>query len=517
LPDDADFTLEAARTRLLICSSDLPRTAREVAELLAETGQYFERGKPVSIVADPVGGGVVARPLTRESVVHAVHAVAQPYAPRKTKRGVEDVEVTLPDRVALLYLDLDGKRGLPPLHGITYAPILSAGGRIRSHDGYDAETGQYCANVPDLSHLVPVKPTRPQAAAALMKLRKVFATFPFADAPRRRMPGGLELVDVTKPPGMDESALLAALLTAICRPSLDLAPGLVVRAPNINGSGTGKGLLVRALGAIAFGNTPSAITVGPNVKELELRLGAALMDAAPVIFLDNLNGIALQSNLLASVMAERPAAVRVLGLSKIVVLNSSSYMVITGNGLDLSEDLVRRFLVVELDARVEDAEARAFPGDLLADVKARRAELLAAALTIWRWAQMNPRKLTRGATLGSYTKWAAWVRDPLLTLGTTDPVTRIADIKAADFRRQDAARLFETWHERHSDRPMRGAELHQEVRALIDPQGRGRQFIAAELSRLVGTQIAGLTLTRCKSPGKWSADTYTVRQPPSLI
>lgn len=509
--DDVGFTLEDARARLLVQNSDLTRTARDLAKLLADTGEYFERGKPVNLMRDELTGWQVARTLTRESVVHAAHGVAQPYIQRARKKGgTDDVDVTLPDRVAALYLDLDGRRGLPPLRGIAYAPILSAGGAIHSLDGYDRQTGLWCADVPDLSALVPTNPTRKQALVALLKLRRVFATFPFADAPRRRNAAGLELVDLAKPPGMDESCLLAALLTAIARPSLDLAPGLLVRAPNINGSGTGKGLLVNAICTIAFGRAPDAFTGGQTVRELELRLGAAMMEAAPAVFLDNMNGIALQSDLLASVLTETLASVRVLGLSKMVRLNASSFVVVTGNGVSLAEDLVSRFMVVELDARTEDPEARRFVGDLLAEVKARRQELLAAALTVWRWAQSNPRKLARGRPMRGYNQWGAWVRDALVTLGAMDPAARIADIKSRDVRRQDTALLFETWHEKHGNKPVRVSALHPEVSALIDPQNRGRQFIAAALVQLEGTRIASLILTRCKSPGKWSGATYAI-------
>ncbi len=183
----------------------------------------------------------------------------------------------------------------------------------------------------------------------------------------------------------------------------------------------------------------------------------------------------------------------------------------------LAEDLVRRFMMVELDARTEDPEARRFTGDLLADINGRRAELLAAALTIWRWAQMNPRKLTRGAPFGGYTQWGAWVRDPLLTLGATDPVARIADIKARDVRRQDTALLFQTWDEKHGSKPMRASALGPEVTAIIDPHGRGRQFVSAALAKLEGTRIASFILTRSKSPGKWGADTYAVSSPLPLV
>lgn len=510
MADDAGFTLSAPRARLLIIRSDLPRSARELAEMLAGTGLYFDRGGPVRLVRDAQDGGMVARPLSRESVVHAAHGVAQPYEVRTTRRGSEDVDITLPDRVAALYLDMNGRWGLLPLHGIAYAPVVSAGGGMLVQDGYDRRTGQWCIGMPDLARLVPEKPTQRQAAAALLKLRRTFATFPFADSPRCRNAAGLETVDVSKPPGMDESSLLAGLLTAIARPSLDLAPGLMVHAPSISGSGTGKGLLVRTICTTAYGRTPPAFTGGADQKELEKRLGAAMIEAAPAVFLDNLNGVALQSDMLASALTECPASMRALGRSEMVRLNAASFVVITGNGLSLSEDLVRRFMMVELDTRTEDPEARAFTGDLLAEVKARRAELLAAALTIWRWGQMNPRRVVRGAPLGGYSAWADWVRDPLLTLGCADPVARIAQAKATDQHRQHTAQLFHTWHERHGERPVRSSDLHEDVRAIIDPQGRNRQFVASEVARLVDTRIAGLTLTRCKTNAKWSVATYAV-------
>ncbi len=51
----------------------------------------------------------------------------------------------------------------------------------------------------------------------------------------------------------------------------------------------------------------------------------------------------------------------------------------------ISEDLARRFLVVELDAKCENPEQRAFHEDFETSIKARRTELLGAVLTIWRW------------------------------------------------------------------------------------------------------------------------------------
>jgi hypothetical protein len=297
--------------------------------------------------------------------VNEVHRIARPWQWARNRRTgkMERRDITLPERVAKLYLDDRDGWGLRPLDGITSAPLLHDDGTIRSAEGYDPETRLWCERVPAVT--VPAAPSREDAAAALLRLRRWFRTFPFADAERVVEAGApVPVVDVTKPPGVDESALLCALLTAVCRPCLWLAPGLRVREPEYAGAGTGKGLLVRAICAIAFGTRPMAITAGGTAEELDKRITAALMEAGPTLFLDNVNGIALKSDVLASVITERPAAVRPLGRSATVQLNPTAFVAVTGNGILLSEDLARRFVTVELDVGIEDPESRDFRGGL---------------------------------------------------------------------------------------------------------------------------------------------------------
>jgi hypothetical protein len=45
---------------------------------------------------------------------------------------------------------------------------------------------------------------------------------------------------------------------------------------------------------------------------------------------------------------------------------------------------------------------------------------------------------------------------------------------------------------------------------LVDPQGRGRQHIAARLVQLTGTRAGGFVLTRQEAAGKWGAATYSL-------
>ena len=141
------------------------------------------------------------------------------------------------------------------------------------------------------------------------------------------------VVNTSVPPGKDESGFLAALLTAVCRPSLHLAPGVLLRAAPMSGAGAGKGLLARCISIIAFGREPHAVTGGASAEELEKRIAAELIEGSPVLFLDNLNNTAFKSSLLASVITERPSRVRLLGRSQMVPLSASSLVILTGNGL----------------------------------------------------------------------------------------------------------------------------------------------------------------------------------------
>jgi hypothetical protein len=57
----------------------------------------------------------------------------------------------LPDRVAQMYLDMVGEWKLPPLAGVSTAPLLSADGRVRAADGYDRATALWCSILPTMT------------------------------------------------------------------------------------------------------------------------------------------------------------------------------------------------------------------------------------------------------------------------------------------------------------------------------------------------------------------------------
>jgi hypothetical protein len=193
---------------------------------------------------------------------------------------------------------------------------------------------------------------------------------------------------------------------------------------------------------------------------------------------------------------------------QMVPLNASAFVILTGNGLTISEDLARRFVAVDFDPRTEDPEARPFTNDIRMEVTARRKELLAALLTIWRWGRIAT-DMQSGLPLGSFEQWCRWVRNPLLALGCHDPAERVSEAKERDGRRQAIVDLFATWWERHGDAPVPLRFLHDDVKHAADAQGRGRQYLSSVLEKLAGTRMAGFVLTRQTPAGRWGGDLRT--------
>jgi hypothetical protein len=501
-----------SKQRLLVDRANPDHTVAALRDILANSGDLFDRGVPVRITYNQTQHGHAAQALTPYGLILNAHSFCRPFAIKVKNGDTSEVDIGLPFPFARMYLDWRGEWKLPPLNGIATAPLLHEDGAIVSAKGYDRSSGMWCENVPDLTGLVPERPTKDQAAAALLRIRETFKTFCFADAETvEETARGVPVVDLTRAPGQDESSFLVASLTAVCRPSLHLAPGVLIRAAPLSGAGAGKGLLARCMCIIAFGREPHAVTSGATGEEMEKRIGAELIAASPALFLDNLNNTTFKSDLLASAITERPAKVRMLGRSEMVLLNATALVLLTGNGITVSEDLARRFIEIELDPRIENPEARPFTTDIRTEVMRRRSELLGALLTIWRWGRIAT-GLEKGLPLGSFDQWCQWVRDPLLVLGCHDPVLRLTAAKERDARRQNVAEIFTIWWERHGKNPVALSGLHEDVKNAADPQSRGRQYLSAFFDRLAGTRMVGFVLTRQAAPGKWGVATYALKK-----
>jgi hypothetical protein len=498
------------KPRLKIDRNHPERTVADLRDVLAKSGRLYDRGTPVRVVFDQSLGGSVAHSMTADSLALETHFACQPYVLTKGEGAWVERDAPLPPQMARMYLGWRGEWGLSPLNGVTTTPLLSEDGSIRAARGYDTATGLWCERVPDVGDSVPLRPTRAEAEAALALLRDAFKTFCFADAGTIKN-GDIRVVDQTEPPGMDESSFLTALLGAVCRPCMWLAPGSLFRAAPHSGSGAGKGKLVRCVCAVAYGRQPSAVTAGGGAEEMEKRISAALLEGGPAVLFDNFNNVTLRSASLESALTERPAKVRQFRTLDLTTLNALASVFVTGNGVLLAQDIVRRFIPTEFDARMEDPERRKFSGDILDDVAQRRPELLAALLTIWRFGRLAD-DIKPGKALGSYEQWCSWVRDPLLALGCRDPVERLSEVKARDPSRQRITALFDAWWRHHGSSPQTAHELDIEVQRIIDLQGRGRQYVVAQLEQLDGTRLGGFRLRRQRGLSLYAVATYALQE-----
>jgi hypothetical protein len=271
-----------------------------------------------------------------------------------------------------------------------------------------------------------------------------------------------------------------------------------------SGSGTGKGLLAKCAALVATGNIPEAITAGNDTGEMDKRLNSALLRGAEIIFLDNVNSTSLRSDTLASAVTEPKVQLRALGSSTPISIDCRSFIMITGNGVQVSEDLVSRFLFVELDARTGDPETRRMPAGFLDSVAAERGQILNAALTIIRHGLQNPYP---GLPLRNFDGWAQMCRDGLLVLGATDPVTRLEKVKASDPMREHHTAIMLAWQAAHQSNPVAAAALKDEVADLIAPNA-SRQALAAKVGSLVGMRIGNMQIVQAQQATKNSPTLY---------
>ena len=270
--------------------------------------------------------------------------------------------------------------------GIAQVPLF-LNGRIVAESGWNAET-KLMLDI-DSIPLVLEAPTKADAAAAQKRLLHPFR-------------GWLDHGAV------NEAALLAALLSAVLRPSLPTCPAILI---NGNVIGCGKGKMARAIAALACGGKPAIVTEGHDSVEFEKRIASAFISGAPVVLLDNLQQ-KVESSTLESALTEACATIRIMGSQQMPTLDINTLVLMTANNATMRADAMRRTLPVRIVVNNESAELAEFGFDPADEVLERRASLIADALTIvraWWLVRADPINASHRKTLGSFDDWAKLV------------------------------------------------------------------------------------------------------------
>jgi hypothetical protein len=341
--------------------------------------------------------------------------------------------------------------GVPHLEGIAEYPLLRPDGSLLTAPGYDPGTGLLLApNGPPPD--VPDRPSREDAVAAVAALLGVVQDFPFARPEHR-------------------AAWLAALLTPLARFAVGGPVPLFLVDSNVRGAG--KGLLLDVIAAIITGERFTVATYTNDEEELRKLITTLVMDGERLVLFDDVAG-ALGNATLDRALTGPKWKDRILGGNTIAEAPLYISWFATGNNVALASAVSRRICHVRLESALEHPEERRdfHHPDLIAYVRGRRTELLAAALTVLRAYVVAGRPDQHLPAWGSFEGWSALVRAAVVFAGQPDPGQTRQELRArADTSAESMSMLLACWEKMDPGR--RGLTAAEVIRRLYkDEPGR---------------------------------------------
>ena len=294
--------------------------------------------------------------------------------------------VGCPHDAALLPLLHYGQwTGLRPICSVVEAPFLRPDGTIRQLAGYDEGTG-FLLRPNAVYPTVPEHPSQADARRSLLSLQHVFADFPYTSPAASAVP-------------------IACLLTILSRAAINGCVPLFAFEASIQGSG--KTLQGDVVHLIATGRLAPHSSWPEDEDEQGKRLLSLALSAAPVFFLDNVKGL-FGGSCLEGIATTGELRQRVLGKSEDAVVPWLATMIVTGNNMRMTTDMLRRSLLCRVEPDVEDPTRRAgfqHP-DLPEWVRSERERLIVCALTILRAYANHEYPETDCGTMASFRAWA---------------------------------------------------------------------------------------------------------------
>jgi hypothetical protein len=302
-------------------------------------------------------------------------------------------------------------------------------------------------------------PTRDEAGAALAKLKEVIKDFPFVDDPSR-------------------SVALSAILTAVCRRSLDFAPAHAFNAPSPE---TGKSLLSDLPAMIATGHAAAKHAQEKDPEEDQKSLLGVLMQGDPVVVIDNVDR-AVEGAAWCMILTTPEWEKRGLGGNANKRVLTNVLFIFNGNNIEFRGDMATRAIMATIDAGVEEPAARTFDVDLREDVPRRRGELVSAALTVLRGHVVAGLPGAQRDT--RFRGWSQLVRGALIWLGEADPWDTRHAVRGGDSARDEAVRLMDALEGHFHEEPFSARAVCDAV--AWDPDSEGRdKALANALSEMV--------------------------------
>jgi hypothetical protein len=406
-----------------VIAGDLHRVVDAAEKELAARGRHYQAGGLiVSVSTDPTSGDPSVVPtslpaLTRELSVAATWE-------KYDGRAEDWVRSDPPARHTSVLFDAQHFRYLPPLAGVARQPYFrETDGELITQPGYDKTAHRFA--VFDARQFVLHEPTLAAAHEALALLEDLLTEFHFV-APT------------------DKAAALAAILTAVARPTLAHAPAFHVRAPVF---GSGKTYLCELIGAFA-GPAGNAKVSYPTTSEEATKVVLSLLLTSPaVIEFDDMDTDWIPHGTIKRMLTAEQITDRILGVSKTATVSTRALFLGSGNNVGPIRDLLRRVLTIHVDPRCATPATLAYKGFPVEKVRQRRGAYVAAVLTIiqaWRKAGSPRAAVDSIVTFGG--AWSDYCRYPLLWLGQPDPAASLLEQVRSDPDGDALGGLMTEWH-----------------------------------------------------------------------
>jgi len=451
--------------------------------VMAETGRYFQQGGAIVSVMTPPEGETAAKHIRKEALPFLLTGHASWL--RYDARSDDWVPIDAPTKVCAGLFDAPEYRHLPPLNAIARQPYLSPDGHVVTQSGFDHCTNTFGAFDSRLFNVIE-NPSKVEVESALKKILGLVMEAAFGSE-------------------ADQATALAAFLTAAARPSLPVAPGFLF---NAHQPGSGKSYLQDLTILFATDGNVASATLKANDDEMEKSLLATLLRSPAVVRFDEAQSDILPVKFLVSALTSEHVAGRILGQSKVITPSTRSLFLFAGNNIQPVGDMLRRVLVCNLDARVENPESREFKHDPLTHLRDHRAEYVSAALTlICAHHQANQRIPCR--PLNGFRLWEEWIRQTVLWLGFPDPCTGMFAVAHTDPNLEKLCELLLIWEECFGKEPkaardaVRRADATPRLRTILSEiAGKNGEIDATKLGywlkRNEGKVIGGKRLERYK-------------------
>jgi hypothetical protein len=489
-----------------VVAGDLHRVVDAGEKELANRGRHYQTGGLiVSVSTDPTSGDPSIVPtsapaLTRELSIAATWE-------KYDGRAQHWVRCDPPVRHAGILFDAQTYRYLPPLAGVARQPYFrESDGELVRQPGYDKTAQRF--GVFDARQYVIPDTTVDAARAALDLLEDLLTEFHFVAA-------------------TDKAAALAAIFTAVVRPTLPHAPAFHVQAPVF---GSGKTYLCELIGAFAGPGGNAKVSYPTTSEEATKVILSLLLTSPAVIEFDDMDTDWIPHGTIKRMLTAEHITDRILGVSKTATVSTRTLFLGSGNNVGPIRDLLRRVLTIHIDPRCATPATMTYKGFPVDKVRRRRGIYVAAVLTIIQaWPAAGSSRATVDSIVTFRGAWSDYCRYPLMWLGHPDPATALLEQVRHDPDGDALSGLMTEWHLAFGSTPttvrraVEAATINKQFNLLdamrefpVEERGEINRSKLGWLLKKNANRIAGgFEFQQTEADGRTAWRVVAVKSPPS--